>query len=451
MDDGEIEVTGLRSGAHRREDAETQASDASATAWRADAERQQGRDGRRQARRLALTLLSAGMVALALVGLLALTQPDPWAAVGAYLHLPTATPTPTIPLGGSIFFVQHEVPWGKLTVDGQPNTATDLAEAAYLAQTEFSFILSRGKHTVVYEAPPFTTLKCTVSVPASSKDTCPLATPTAEGRQYVMGAARVIELGATLDHLPTAPRAALDAAARAAVAVTTKPARVAAGERYMGADGMVQTAAQDMRATLFREAWSGPPLDSAGGCVFLCGTETGASSDTWLLAAEVREGYRYTAPDGQIVAEGPLALPLEPEKQGPALLAESVSLQVGWNGAWQVSLDPMALPLPQDETNKLPLSCVAGVLRLEAQLFGGASAGQLPPLLRPLPAANPADGCIVGVEDIGANGAVTDQIVLLYRFGLLLATDDASHARFPDLPMATAAEQALAHQIIASH
>ncbi|HEU5439811.1 MAG TPA: hypothetical protein VFU88_11030 [Ktedonobacterales bacterium] len=407
--------------------------------------------GPRQARRLALTFLSAGMVALALVGLLALTQPDPWASVGSYLHLPTATPTPTIPLGGSIFFVQHEVPWGKLTVDGQPNTATDLAQAAYLSQTEFSFILDRGKHTIVYEAPPFTTLKCTVSVPASSKDTCPLAAPSAEGRQYVQGAARVIELGATLDHLPTAPRAALDVAAQAAVAITTKPVRVAAGERYMGADGMIQTAAQDMRATLFREAWSGLPLDSADGCVFLCDTGTEVSVDAWMLTAEVREGYRYTTADGQVVAEGPLMLAGKPDQPGPATLAQPDSLQVRWNGAWQVLLSPAPVPVPQGDTDKLPLSCQAGSILLANRLFGGASAGVLPTLLRPLPAANPADGCIVGFEDISDNGAIAAQIVLLYRFGLLLATDDASHARLPDLPMATAAEQALAHQIMASH
>jgi hypothetical protein len=448
VDDGEIEVTRLRSGSQRRNDSGTWAGGDSGTAWRTDGIRQQGP---RQARRLALTLLSAVMVALALVGLLALTQPDPWASVGAYLHLPTATPTPTIPLGGSIFFVQHEVPWGKLTVDGQPNTATDLAEAAYLSQTEFSFILSRGKHTVVYEAPPFTTLKCTVSVPASNQDTCPLAAPSAEGRQYVQGAARVIELGATLDRLPAAPRAALDAAARAAVAVTTQPVRVAAGERYLGADGTMQTAAQDMRATLFREAWSGPPLDSADGCVFLCGTETGASSDTWLLDANVRQGYRYTTTDGQMVVEGPLMLAGKPNQPGPATLSQPDSLRVGWNGAWQVSLSPTLVPVPQGDTDKLPLSCQAGSILLANLLFGGASAGVLPTLLRPLPAANPADGCIVGFEDIGANGAVVAQIVFLYRFGLLLATDDTSHARFPDLPVATAAEQALAHQIIASH
>src|SRR5262249_34751783 len=115
MDDDALEVTQLRGGAPGPRASQAAGNSIATgttgttgtTGVAVGARRATERAGSWQARRgqrhrLALTLLSAGLVALTLLALLALTQPDPWAAVGAYLHLPTATPTQAIAPGGGI-------------------------------------------------------------------------------------------------------------------------------------------------------------------------------------------------------------------------------------------------------------------------------------------------------------------------------------------------------------
>src|SRR5262249_7478136 len=209
---------------------------------------------------------------------------------------------------------------------------------------------------IVYDAPPFALLRCTVSVPAARGDTCPLATPSQQERSFTVGASRVIELGATPSRLAPQARTALDAAARAAVTIATQPVRLASGERYLAADLAVHTASQDLHASVFREPWDGPPLDgSSGGCVFLCAEPPGsgiqAPTDAWILAAQVRQGYRYATQSGQAVTAAPLMIADAVDRSDPALLAQLLLVQVHWNGAWQVSLDSI---------DKQPLTCQAG-------------------------------------------------------------------------------------------
>jgi len=437
VDDDTLEVTRLRDGAPGLRAPERAGS------W-------QARRGQRH--RLALTLLSAGLVALTLLALLALTQPDPWATVEAYLHLRSTAPqAPSNASGSELFYVRDEVPWGKLTVDQQSIYVADLTQAQQTDGTAshagLSFALRSGKHTLTYDAPPFALLRCTVSVPAARGDTCPLATPNALEQGIVSAPALVIELGATVDRLPAAEQVALEASARDALALPQQPTRVAPGERYLGADGTLRTAAQELRAVAFREPWDGLPLEgSSGGCVFLCAMPEGAPVPvgSWVLQATVRLGYRYLALDGQTVDEGPLASErsLGPTWTGhlPADLgAQRVALRVEvlwYRSAWNVVLV---------ESSPQPLLCDTGS-GLTAALMSGSFASPAP-----LPATNPTAGCLVGIFNFAGNGAASSQILLLYRFGVLLAIDAAGHNRFPTLLLATPDEQALARQIIASH
>ncbi|MFI5273617.1 MAG: hypothetical protein ACHQ4H_11345 [Ktedonobacterales bacterium] len=428
MDENELEVSRLRP--HRE-------------AHTPPTRRRMGRGGRR----LAVTLLSGFCMALALAALLLLTQPDPGAALGALLDIPTATPTPPLAIGAGIVFFEHQVPWGVLTVDGQHTDTADLAQANSSDGTiaNLDVALVRGRHTVAYDAPPFVPVRCTITVPASSRDTCPLWTPTGKEALHVVGAARVLDLRATIDHLPPAELAALTAAAQSAVAITVPAVTVAAGERYLGADGMTHVAAQAQHATLFREPWRGVPVFSGESCVFLCPALPGGGivSGTWELAAEVRQGFRFTSATGAVLAEGALTWTPGGLEQPQGLLVAADTLSVRWDGAWQVAVDSSVYGAQL-------LTCQAAQ-SLTGQLkgaYGGAGGPNYQPLT-PIAAANPTDGCITGYQEMLPDGSKGARSALLYRFGLLLTIDPASRAAFPYLPQADAGEQAIAQQILA--
>ncbi len=84
-----------------------------------------------------------------------------------------------------------------------------------------AFHLTPGRHTLEYRAAPFPTLKCIVSVPASSADTCPLdqadsLPPMSDWS--IKPKTRLLDLQATIDRLPATQAQALVAATQAQLA-----------------------------------------------------------------------------------------------------------------------------------------------------------------------------------------------------------------------------------------
>lgn len=404
-------------------------------------------------RRLFVTAGCALALILTITGLLLSTQSDPHAALGRLLGIPTPTATAPLPLGAGIFFVAHRVPWGVLTVDGKRNDALDITQVPYGSNvdTPLSFLLARGRHQVVYDAPPFTPLRCVVTVPAAPRDTCPFATPDAQSQRFMVGAARILDLRATPATLPAPALADLTAAATAAIAVTTTPVAAPAGEVYLGSDGRPHTFAQDAQAALFREPWNGAPLSAEGECHFLCPVPEGMQSTSdWTLMAEIRQGFRYTAAAsaGSVLAEGPLFMTPASYEQVQGPLVSELELSVTWDGAWHVTLDKSSI----DSTTSQPLTCLAALELLSEQVYGfGAAGAYSPPIqqVAPLAAANPSAGCLTGVQRVQSDGTLGAPIRLLYRFGLLLTLDETGSVAYPDLPHADATEQALAQQILA--
>ena len=63
--------------------------------------------------------------------------------------------------------------------------------------------------------------------------------------------------------------------------------------------------------------------------------------------------------------------------------------------------------------------------------------------------SNLAAGCLLTAYPISGNGSTSSQPVArcLYRFGVLLALDDATHKFWPNLPVADAYEQSIAQHI----
>ena len=402
-------------------------------------------------RRLLVTCGCALALFFAVSGLLLSTQPDPRAALGSLIDLPTATPTAPLPLGASIFFVAHRVPWGVLTVDGKPNDTVDLTTVPLGSNSDVavSFILAPGSHTVVYTAPPFAPLRCVVSVPAAHSDTCPLTQPDQQTRGQIVGVSRILDLSATVDHLPAQPMADLVAAATKAITISTPAVAASAGDHYLGPDLQTHSFTQDVKVSLFREPRQGEGAAPLAGCQFLCpGPEgSGEAGGAWVLSANVREGYHYVpvARGAPTLADGPLSWTTIAGVPSQGSFLDSVPLDVTWDGAWQVKIEVSVGLAGQ----ALVCQAASAVLGNYAYVYGSEPAPAVPQYEPMVPAANQADGCAQSIQMMNPDGTKGATGAILYRFGVVLATDATTHALFPQAPQADAAEQALAQQILA--
>src|SRR5215470_3913817 len=200
---------------------------------------------------------AVGALLLVVACALLLSIPNAPATLGALLRIPTPMPTATLAIGADTLILEHDVPWGLLTIDGH-TTVRGSATQPSMPQGRFfpTIQLARGRHTLHYAAPPFPPLSCTISVPAMSTDTCPLTGTHARDPVHAFAAARVIDLGATVQRLPADQLAALTRvtgqllrASSAATAPTTGGG-VLPGESYLRADGTRAVARVPLTATL---------------------------------------------------------------------------------------------------------------------------------------------------------------------------------------------------------
>jgi hypothetical protein len=203
--------------------------------------------------------------------------------------------------------------------------------------------------------------------------------------------------------------------------------------------------AQDAQATLFRAPWPGTLSSGQTNCQFLCPSTGGGDGITaWTISAEVRQGYHYTAsvPGGVVPGDTPLTVLIG--SGGPqAPLESELDLAVTWSGTWQVTLA---------NAPGQSLSCQAASEMFSDAMYGTTGGGAYSPPMQVVSlvaAANPAEGCVVGVQEQGPLGTAGTTINVLYRFGVLLTVDAAGMAALPDLLAADAQEQALAQQILA--
>src|SRR5262249_32826725 len=142
-------------------------------------------------------LLAACMTPLLFVGFL-LSLPAIRHALGTVLRPRAQTPTVALQYATDAVFFGDGVPWGVLRVDGELVAIGRISGAPLR--------LAPGHHTVDYHAAPFPHLRCTISVPRSHSDTCPLFYGGTD--QGILSATRMIDLGATLDALPNDQRIA---------------------------------------------------------------------------------------------------------------------------------------------------------------------------------------------------------------------------------------------------
>lgn len=384
-------------------------------------------------------VLRAGVVTVAILLTLAsllLVPPGTRSGVFQLLAGPTATPTAVLSAGSDFFIWEHTVPWGTLLIDGRRGPDVRASSVSFDQQGQrqvAGFHLPRGRHTLDYRAALFPTLHCTISVPRAATDTCPLDLQNTGSFILEQPGIRVLDLQATMDHLPadqartlaTATQTALDAAALAAGQATIAP-----GDHFLGNDSSTLVAVTPLTAqahfTLSESVALDRP-DTISHCALLCSTDNlfaRSGPDTWTVYAPVELSWRYLKTDGQVaLTESPPA---------PPGVRARVAIEVAarWEqNHWQVQLVP-AGPRLHD-----PVICAVGEHYLDVLRVSPDEAG----LNWSYEASIAGLGCLV----VGSTTTGTVALVL-YTCGALVAVNAEAQRIFPNLPHPSSHELGLA-------
>src|SRR6266571_1045960 len=103
--------------------------------------------------RLPVTVVTAGMIALAILLILGTATPVR-ELIGTLFARHTPTAIPTLFPGEDLFYIQAEPSWGHLMLDG--HAVGHLPMIGIQAPLR----LSRGKHTLIWRAEPFSVQQC---------------------------------------------------------------------------------------------------------------------------------------------------------------------------------------------------------------------------------------------------------------------------------------------------
>jgi hypothetical protein len=367
------------------------------------------------------------------------------AALMRFFTPPTPSPT-RVPLSGADAFLwEHFVPWGSLLVDGKPGPDVHRSAVRPNAQGRLesaAFHLPLGRHTLEYRAAPFPTLTCALSVPAAPSDTCPLEPSFDPSFAPGAPATRVLDLQATVDHLPGQEGDALAAAAQAqlsALAQRLGGGALSAGDHFLDFTGDIVQTSVPMQLTPHFAL--DPSIRNYDGlpCVNLCtqGDLTTASTSTqdWSVVAPVMLTFRYTSATGLVLlAEGPATL----IGGSPRTL---ISLVTRWqDGSWQAPT-----PIVQAQQTD-PVICPMAQQTLQ-RLLDTTAPSDVHELFQPRFAVSTAEvGCLLtGSAADPATGIPTGPLAwILYRAGALIAANTEAHRMFPTLPLASIHERNLA-------
>src|SRR6266700_2446272 len=97
---------------------------------------------------------TAAIILVVLVTLVGTYSPARNVIVGTFYH-----PTPTLPPGADLFYVETNPPWGHIYIDGK------LMSRLPVVGEEAPIQLGRSQHKISWVAEPFEVQNCTVTVP----------------------------------------------------------------------------------------------------------------------------------------------------------------------------------------------------------------------------------------------------------------------------------------------
>src|SRR5579872_3836858 len=408
--------------------------------------------------RIIRVVSSAIVIIVAL--LLILNNTVPVHSLFGLLAGPTPTATATLVPNIDHFYLDASPPWGKLTLDGHD----------FVFSTNEAVQLTRGHHQFVWQASPFRPIRCTLSVPIATSDTCKhiaIAAPM----NGVPSTAQEVTFYDTLNMLPSTQQAALIQTAQKALDAVQSTTTVQPGEPFVQLEGNITSdiATQPLHATLHFDLSVGDPaLESAicasnynSECYFLyhfqsqdvtqncdwfCTVPDSYSTITfpnyWQTIVIAHAYWDFTTLDGRTIARD------QPDTEFDLTnSAHFMFLDIVWNDTgWQATIDT------QEENGYNSLACLAAnneineipsPVGLDGFGFSLTSA------------TVPAAGCVAIVQPTAASPsssvpAPSPQAYCLYRFGILLAANPLAHRYWPHIPVANPYEQSLAKQIAAT-
>jgi len=416
--------------------------------------------------RVPLTIMTTGIVVLALLIILASTVP------ARQLLFHAASLSPTTLSGLSTYYIHANPPWGNLTIDGHPVQLLPNADIGT------PLVLASGQHTLAWHAAPFFDQHCTLTAPIETGiDTCkhpPYEPPGVSGSPD-----SIINFSVSLDMLTAAQRTALIQAAQQAFDSKQSTEMVRPGEVYTLASdsnsvpksacklalnsALCYTATQQpLRATLRFQldtdtSRNGPCIGGectvdGQDCRLFCdtpnfgGSVTATPTPVWRPFVIVHALWQFATLDGRIIV---------PEQADTFIRGMAnehfVPLSITWDGQqWHVTTPGPNAQMPFDDPTCDAALGDAGNLINDTQNFQSGFS------YNAVSGVTSASGCLIVISsqpypDVTPTPTASPAPVAycLHRFGVLLAVNDASHRLWPFLPVADAYERQVAQQLIA--
>lgn len=369
-----------------------------------------------------------------------------------------ATSTPVVPFASQIYF-DPDIPWTTVLVDSRS------VSEGKPGSVQAPLKLSAGRHVISWDAAPFPTKYCILSVPAVSTDTCPAAF---EGIAHVPGEApaEVLHLEENSYDLPVGTVDALNATVQAALNAATTGSPVQRGEPVYQASSIVSdgTYVATTRMELdFQGQGSICQVDLLSAiphcdlvtnqCLPICSLDYGERqslglalpSDQWVAIAAVFMQRDFTSSAGepgypqQILSSGLVAF-------------DDRSLLVGlsWhNNTWQAQPyigRHLLAPSIADPSHRVLVdpACAAAEAYFAEYLSPDELRGYSQ--VRFVSGANVSAGCLIQAT-VATSG---ESVEYFERFGVLLALNNAAHLLHRNMPVASPYVRQLASQLSAS-
>ncbi|HEV2235035.1 MAG TPA: hypothetical protein VGR57_00100 [Ktedonobacterales bacterium] len=307
--------------------------------------------GRRRPPRERALRLGATLAALALVVALVLAgTPESRAGLRRLAASLGPPPTATLMSGENVFSFAPNPPGTDVLVDGRVLTVPPPPGSVH------PLVLARGRHQLAWRSRlfPFAPIRCTLTVPAATRDTCEFVSLTVVAEERLALQGNVLAARISLETPSPAGVPRLKDAVEQAIAGVAASGTLAPGDHYFycpqGHECHIATAAGPMRADLSyqwitEQAYPEPcvlgegiPCRFAGqDCTLLCtvavtpaaiaGTGPDAAR-VWTAAVMVQAAWRFTTADGQVILNN------VPEMFGAQLMVLRITYD---GGGWHVA------------------------------------------------------------------------------------------------------------------
>lgn len=403
-------------------------------------------------------LQAVGTISLVLIALLLLLST--FLPLRAVIQIPFMgpSPTPSLLAGRDLFYFNALPSWGTVLLDGHPLSHIP----TLIISDEPPVRLPAGRHLLEWRADPFEPLRCTLVVPPVQGEGARMCNVTDAPSTRFAEHAWLITLPVSLSHLPGSQREALIQATQSLLDTLQSTEIVQPGEHYLEAEEpyQVHTATQPLQATLrfHLDTDTTQPASCSGvslghgcsiagqDCRLFCTplwpkTRSARSLQEWNIAAIFHTSWQYTTLDGKLIT------PKQQNAHSPVRTEQFVTLHVIWQqGRWQVSFQNQGA---SSFDNPVCTATISVIVLNPSYHFVPGTTDPLSWAFTSGP--RPAAGCLAAARVLqGASQSSTQllNVILLRRFGVLLAANQAAHQLWPTLPLADEDEQRLAQYLL---